>query len=322
VRVPIDMYCTPYLTVPWQSTLLKQMKLRFQSYTPPERDAYKEIIFSNIVQSMSAILTALSALGLALASVHNARQNIILTHPAVDADALPLAITEAIRYLWSDPTIQEAVRRSKEFQLLDNAAYYFDAIDRISAVNYQPTTEDILRSSASTTGIWMTSLTIGFLTVNVFDVGGSRSERRKWINCFDNVDVVIFLVGLSEYDQVLWEDDSVNRMEEALTLFGSISKSRWFAKTSMILFMNKIDLFVKKLQHSPLSDSFDDFEWGSDYEAACEYLLHRFVQLHLNPTRQLYAHFICATDTEVVKHPLDVVMSVLDSAHLLECNFL
>lgn len=40
------------------------------------------------------------------------------------------------------------------------------------------------------------------------DVGGQRSERRKWIHCFESVTSIIFLVALSEYDQVLAECDN------------------------------------------------------------------------------------------------------------------
>jgi hypothetical protein len=43
----------------------------------------------------------------------------------------------------------------------------------------------------------------------MFDVGGQRSERKKWIHCFENVTAIVFLVALSEYDQMLYEDDSV-----------------------------------------------------------------------------------------------------------------
>lgn len=40
------------------------------------------------------------------------------------------------------------------------------------------------------------------------DVGGQRSERRKWIHCFENVTSIIFLVALSEYDQILFESNN------------------------------------------------------------------------------------------------------------------
>lgn len=94
----------------------------------------------------------------------------------------------------------------------------------------------------------------------MFDVGGQRSERKKWIHCFDTVTAVIFLAAISEYDQVLIEDESMNRVKEALTLFESICNSPYFLKTSMILFLNKKDLFEQKLAVSPLSTFFEDFQ--------------------------------------------------------------
>lgn len=47
-----------------------------------------------------------------------------------------------------------------------------------------------------------------FPIVRMVDVGGQRSERRKWIHCFENVTSIMFLVALSEYDQVLVESDN------------------------------------------------------------------------------------------------------------------
>lgn len=44
--------------------------------------------------------------------------------------------------------------------------------------------------------------------LSMFDVGGQRSERKKWIHCFENVTSIIFCVALSEYDQVLLEESS------------------------------------------------------------------------------------------------------------------
>lgn len=88
---------------------------------------------------------------------------------------------------------------------------YFDSIDRIGAVDYIPTDQDILRSRVKTTGITETTFRIGDLTYRMFDVGGQRSERKKWIHCFENVTAIIFLVAISEYDQVLIEDESVVR---------------------------------------------------------------------------------------------------------------
>jgi len=98
------------------------------------------------------------------------------------------------------------------------------------------------------------------LTGSMFDVGGQRSERKKWIHCFEAVTCIIFCVALSEYDQVLLEVNSINRMEESLTLFGSIVNSAWFTRTSIVLFLNKIDIFRKKLLTVPLERYYPDYE--------------------------------------------------------------
>ena len=87
-----------------------------------------------------------------------------------------------------------------------NSHSYFDSIDRIAAPDYIPNDQDVLRSRVKTTGITETTFIIGDLTYRMFDVGGQRSERKKWIHVFDNVQVVLFLVAISGYDHVLVED--------------------------------------------------------------------------------------------------------------------
>lgn len=43
----------------------------------------------------------------------------------------------------------------------------------------------------------------------MFDVGGQRSERKKWIHCFEGVTAIIFIVAMSEYDLTLVEDQEM-----------------------------------------------------------------------------------------------------------------
>ncbi len=53
---------------------------------------------------------------------------------------------------------------------------------------------------------------IGLLSLNrMFDVGGQRSERKKWIHCFEGVTAIIFCVAMSAYDLVLAEDEEMVR---------------------------------------------------------------------------------------------------------------
>lgn len=162
------------------------------------------------VSTIRAILEAMPSLDIQLSPQNDARRSIILSlPPQLEGDVLPRDIADAVRGLWKDTGVKEAVRRSREFQLNDSAVYYFTAIDRMAAPGYMPTDQDILRSRVKTTGITETTFKVGELTYKLFDVGGQRSERKKWIHCFENVTALVFLVSLSEYDQMLYEDESV-----------------------------------------------------------------------------------------------------------------
>lgn len=80
---------------------------------------------------------------------------------------------------------------------------------------------------------------------------------------------------------------------ESLVLFDSVVNSRWFMRTSIILFLNKVDLFRAKLAKSPLGNYFPDYSGGSDVNRAAKYLLWRFNQVnraHLN----LYPQYVNA----------------------------
>jgi len=142
----------------------------------------------------------------------------------------------------------------------------------------------------------------------MFDVGGQRSERKKWIHCFEAVTCIIFCVALSEYDQVLLEVSTINRMEESLTLFGSIVNSAWFTRTSIVLFLNKIDIFRKKLLTVPLEKYYPDYEgmrssgWrlilgGPDPGKAAKYILYRFSQMKQRSDMMVYPQYVSASST-------------------------
>ncbi|RYP58229.1 hypothetical protein DL770_010475 [Monosporascus sp. CRB-9-2] len=308
-----------------KSTILKQMKIINEGgYSRDERESFKEIIFSNTVQSMRVILEAMESLELPLEDqrMEYHVQTIFMQPAQIEGDVLPPEVGNAIEALWKDRGVQQCFKRSREYQLNDSARYYFDNIARIAAPDYMPNDQDVLRSRVKTTGITETTFIIGDLTYRMFDVGGQRSERKKWIHCFENVTTILFLVAISEYDQLLFEDETVNRMQEALTLFDSICNSRWFIKTSIILFLNKIDRFKEKLPVSPMKNYFPDYEGGDDYAAACDYILNRFVSLNQHETKQIYTHFTCATDTTQIRFVMAAVNDIIIQENLRLCGLI
>ena len=98
------------------------------------------------------------------------------------------------------------------------------------------------------------------------DVGGQRGERRKWINVFGDVFILIFLTAISEYDQVIDEDKTTNRIKESLTLFNTILNYPFFMDKDVIVFLNKTDLLKEKIEKgiSKVSEYFPEFEGKDD----------------------------------------------------------
>lgn len=87
-------------------------------------------------------------------------------------------------------------------------ASFLDDLARLGRKDYMPTEQDILRTRVKTTGIVEVHFSFKNLNFKLFDVGGQRSERKKWIHCFEDVTAIIFCVAMSEYDQVLHEDET------------------------------------------------------------------------------------------------------------------
>ncbi|GFZ43926.1 Guanine nucleotide-binding protein subunit alpha [Saitozyma sp. JCM 24511] len=307
-----------------KSTVLKQMRLIYNKpYDAEERDSYREIVYSNTIQSMRVLLDGVALMEIQIDPSNQPRWAAIMAAPPqIEGEFMPPTLADAVLGLWQDPGVRRAFARRNELQLNDSAPYYFDAIKRIAEPTYMPTDQDILRARVKTTGITETHFRIGELTYKLFDVGGQRSERRKWLNIFDSVTALVFLIAISEYDQKLYEDETVNRMQEAMTLFESVANSRWFTKTSIILFLNKIDLFRAKLPYSPLSETFPEYRGGANYDAACAFLLEKFVGLNKNPTKSVYAHYTDATDTRALAFVISAVSDVIIQVNLRDAGLL
>ncbi|KAJ8918962.1 hypothetical protein NQ315_016864 [Exocentrus adspersus] len=186
---------------------------------------------------------------------------------------------------------------------------YLSDLERIRAPDYLPTEQDILRARAPTTGIIEYPFDLDSIIFRMVDVGGQRSERRKWIHCFENVTSIIFLVALSEYDQILFESENENRMEESKALFKTIITYPWFQHSSVILFLNKKDLLEEKIMYSHLVDYFPEYDGAKhDHIGAREYILKVYLRENPDPERSCYSHFTTATG--LICHSLNALCSV------------
>ncbi|XP_035243910.1 guanine nucleotide-binding protein G(t) subunit alpha-2-like [Anguilla anguilla] len=307
-----------------KSTIVKQMKILHQGgYTKEEQIAFKAVIFGNILQSALAIIRGMQLLGINYGSSSGSDDGQKLQNLAdsIEEGTMPSELADVIKRLWRDSGVQAAFDRAAEYQLNDSASYYLNELDRITQSDYLPTEQDVLRSRVKTTGIIEEQFSCKELYFRMFDVGGQRSERKKWIHCFEGVTCIIFCGALSAYDMVLVEDDEVNRMHESLHLFNSICNHRFFATTSIVLFLNKKDLFQEKIKKVHLSICFPDYDGPNTYEDASTYIKKQFEDLNMKKgVKEIYSHMTCATDTQNVQIVFNAVTDIIIKENLKDCG--
>ncbi|GAV28155.1 hypothetical protein PMKS-001624 [Pichia membranifaciens] len=226
-------------------------------------------------------------------------------------------IAESVERLWNDDEgIKQCFGRSNLFQLEGSSSYFFDKVHNYADPNYVCTDEDILKGRIKTTGITETNFNINGIKFKLLDAGGQRSERKKWIHCFQDITCACFVLAVSEYDQMLFEDERVNRIYEAIMLFDSLVNSKWFANTPFILFLNKVDLLKDKVRKSPVRKYFPDYDGKSnDVEDALRYFEKLFLSLNKSK-RPIYVHRTCATDTQSMKFILTAVTDMVIQQNL------
>jgi len=229
-------------------------------------------------------------------------------------DVLTAPVAAAMKALWEDAGVKQAYQHRNKFVLYDSTSYFVGRLDEVVLPNYVPTEADIFRSRVPTTGIVETQFIIDGNKFKIIDVGGQRSERKKWIHCFEGVTAVLFVANIGAYDQMLYEDSNTPCMTEALNLYENIVNNEWFAHTSLILFLNKRDIFAEKHDVIPLSDFFPKYK-GKTVEEGCEFMKSLFHERnHMEKSaddKYFYVHVTCATDTNNVIHVFNCVKDIV-----------
>ena len=293
-----------------KSTFIRQIRIiHGTGYSDMDKRSFIIPVYENISKAMQSMIRAMSTLNISYGDSRNIEQlngkskvDLILSADYTTVAAFERPYVEALRDLWADAGIQECYRRRREYQLEDSAGYYMEALNRIAASGYLPTEQDILRLRLPTTGINEYPIDLHRICFRMIDLGGQRSERKKWVHCLENSNGIIFFAALSEYDQILFHSSDVNRMIESKSLFQVVINNPWFKCSPIVLFLNKKDIFEEKIVYSHLADYFPEYDGPRrDAIAAREFILRMFVPLNPVSDKFIYSHFTCATNTENIK---------------------
>ena len=313
-----------------KTTLRKQMRNLFgNGFTKEMREEFVPVILNLLTSGFEDILDAMkNTLHLELntpEALSAATKVMELTKSQKRLQALEPAQVSAMITLLSSPVFMQAVVRRSEFQLQDCWSTFAEELKAFPAwggPGWLPSIEDCVACRVRTSGIQVESFVMDNVPFRVFDVGGQRAERRKWIHCFDNVTAVIFVAAISEYDQTLFEDRKKNRLEEAIDLFDEVCNMPVFEKIDMILFLNKRDLFEKKYMVHGVPLDRVKFPGAPEHDVkACLAFIEKLFVDRNRTKKKVHVHTTTATSPENIKHVFDACKNIILSAAMMASGF-
>jgi len=237
----------------------------------------------------------------------------------LDNIAFTPQLASEIDCLWCHKAIEATFQVRSKSHIMDNTPYFMKKVAEIAKDDYVPSFEDYVRVRHRTTGIIHSQFDITYdgtpWIIRVTDVGGQRTERRKWIACFAGVHAVIYVMSLSAYDQVLFEDHQTRCWDEDLDLFAKTVQHKAFHSTDFIVFLNKHDLFEKKIARVAFTeyDASFDAKKKHDGKAVIEYVKGAFTQRFYgekpakNSPRVVHFHVTCATATDNIETVMGII---------------
>ncbi|XP_056627195.1 guanine nucleotide-binding protein subunit alpha-13a [Triplophysa dalaica] len=296
-----------------KSTFLKQMRIiHGQDFDQRAKEEFRATIYSNVIKGVRVLVDAREKLHIPWGDPDNQfhgetimafdTRSSLMAKGMVETKVF-LNYLPTIRALWQDSSIQNAYDRRREFQLGESVKYFLDNVDKLGEPDYLPTQKDILLARKPTKGIYEYDFEIKNVPFKMVDVGGQRSERKRWFECFDSVTSILFLVSSSEFDQVLMEDRQTNRLTESLNIFETIVNNRVFSNVSIILFLNKTDLLEEKVNNVNIKDYFPEFIGDpNDLKDVQTFLVECFRNKRREQQQKpLYHHFTTAINTENIR---------------------
>ncbi|XP_004511982.1 extra-large guanine nucleotide-binding protein 1 isoform X2 [Cicer arietinum] len=193
--------------------------------------------------------------------------------PAATREYAPL-----IEELWNDAAIKATYERRSELEMLPSVASYFlERAVKILRTDYEPSDLDILYAEGVTSSNGLACVEFSFPqaaseeTMDTTDQHDSLAryqlirvharglgENCKWLEMFEDVEMVIFCVSLSDYDQFSVDG---NKMILSMKFFETIVTHPTFEHMEFLLILNKFDLFEEKIEQVPLTKC----DWFSDF---------------------------------------------------------
>jgi GTPase SAR1 family protein len=290
-----------------KSTFFKQLQIiHLNGWSAEEKKQLLVNLKSNIIQGMKELIEAAGDQDVEFEEDIQSAVELFEEKNPFDEDAVDAAVVENAKSLWKHKQIQDLWEQKDSLPNMSciNLDYIMENIDRITASDAVPNDEDVLRTRNRTTGTVELEFSYeGKQDFKFVDVGGQKSERRKWSQVIEHPNAVLYFTSLPDYDVPVMVDSDKTKMSESVEIWQSVCEEPSFSNSVMILFLNKVDLFDEKIKKNKGMPNFSDYKGGADADAGSKYILGKFQDSmpdgHGKDTLQV--HTTCALDTEQIR---------------------
>ncbi|KAL8782268.1 MAG: hypothetical protein Q9213_005542 [Squamulea squamosa] len=215
----------------------------------------------------------------------------------VSSDAEKSYALLMLQQYWKSTHVKWAIESAHWPCVPNNVSHIMDNIDKVLWPDQAGNFDACLCVHVMTNGLYKSSVTVEPFEYEIFDVGGTRSMRKKWHHCMKGLDSVIFVADLNGYCQNIEEEPEVNQMQESLDVLESITSQPSMQSLPILLLLNKADLFERTIIHHPISDYFPDYKGGVNYWKACRYMADCYIRRDQRPPGKLHCYVVESLDT-------------------------
>ncbi|RPD53855.1 heterotrimeric G protein alpha subunit 4 [Lentinus tigrinus ALCF2SS1-6] len=311
-----------------KTTIFKQMRLvHHMPFSRQEIESYRQLIYLNVTDGLQSGISRMNTTGFFVSEENRELLRVVenCDRDLKDDQPFPSEYHHFIEWLWRDPNVQAVYRNGNEAGIPENLSYYSQNLDRLFDPHFQPNNQDILHAHVLSTGITETTFPLQTRhDLVLVDVGGSKSERRKWRYCAEGASAVLFVVNLAGYNQFMREDEDTNQMEDALALWEKTCRDPSLANTVLILLLNKCDLFEEKIAYADIKNFFPDYKGPSgDPEAGRKYFRNKFRdisrEIFAAQKRNFHCHYTTATNTMNIRLVMASVQGTIFPSTTVTC---
>jgi hypothetical protein len=130
-------------------------------------------------------------------------------------------------------------------------------------------------------------------------MGCQRGERKKCINIFPKTDILFYFVALSDYNKLEYSDDVTPRFNESLGFFKELINNEYFKKSTVVLILNKLDIYTRKINKTPLNHYYFQNEVqfiDIEKNRGIELIKNMFLRENQNKNRKIIVEILNSVD--------------------------